>query len=133
YPDVDVNKYVFTFGSKFYKNNGESVDLNNKKILVDEFYQAPKKWITKMYLLKQRYPQMILQFYGDSYQTKTVETCELCKFEIKCNCKDENDNPLRFKWYKYTDHYAFLEMVGFNMIELSYIEGPSRFDLPLHN
>ena len=72
---------IFTFDSKFYKNNGESVDLNNKKILIDEFYQSPKKWITTIYLLKQRYPKMILQFYGDSYQTKPVETCTMCKYE----------------------------------------------------
>jgi len=140
YPNIDVDKYVFTFDSKFYKNNGETIDLNNRKILIDEFFQAPKKWITKMYLLKQRYPKMILQFYGDSFQTKPVETCSNCKYEIKCNCKDVSfsegkwhDKPLRFKWYKYTDHYAFLEMINFNMLELSYKEKSSRFDLPLHN
>src|SRR5688572_28587081 len=99
---------------------------------MDECFQAIKKWITKMYLLKQRYPNMILQFYGDSFQTKPVESCNLCKYKNKCYHKDENNKQLQFKWYKYTDHYAFLEMVGFNILELSYKEKSARYDKDLY-
>ena len=134
YPNLDVNKYVFTFDSRFNKENGKSINLNNKKILVDEFFQAPKKWITKMYLLKQRYPKMILQFYGDSYQTKPVETCNLCKYEnSKCNHKDYDGKSLKFKWYKYTDNYVFLDMIGYNMIELKYKEESARYNKQLYD
>jgi len=103
--------YVFTFDSKFYKSDTIG---NKKKILVDEVFQTPKRWMEYLLRIKMSKPDIKFQLYGDPLQCHGVE-CE---------------NGKSGKWFDYQNTYLLYKLCDGNLYNLEYSKN-SRFDKKL--
>lgn len=104
---------VYTFDSKFYKEEDGKNQLNNvKRILVDEYSMTPLHWMEKLNQLKTQ-NNCIIQFYGDSNQCKPVETHN--------------------RYIDYANRKFFREMCDNNMMVKQYVEGCARYDQKLYD
>ena len=84
-----------------------ALGIQNDIICVEEVFSTPKKWMSLLYQIKQRKPEIVMRFYGHDKQ----------------NHPTESDNM----WYDYTKCAFFHELCDSTMVELQYIEGCSRY------
>ena len=104
---------VYTFDSKFYKEEDGTNLLNNvNRILVDEFSMTPLHWMEKLNQLKTQ-NNCIIHFYGDPNQCKPVETHN--------------------RYIDYVNRKFFREMCDNNMMIKKYVDGCARYDKDLHD
>ena len=104
---------VYTFDSKFYKEEDGTNLLNNvNRILVDEFSMTPLHWMEKLNQLKTQ-NNCVIHFYGDPNQCKPVETHN--------------------RYIDYANRKFFREMCDNNMMIKEYVEGCARYDKDLYD
>ena len=100
---------VMTFDRFFSRSKRDQIieSFKYKLLIVDEYSMISTYWMSVLYQLKKKHPQLCIQFYGDPFQCGAVDT--------------------EYSRVNYLEKNVFKELCGYNMIELKYIEGTSRY------
>lgn len=99
-----------TFDSYFYNRDENLKLIKFNKLVIDEFGNLPSECLERIYRMKITNPDLVIQFYGDTNQTKQIDD----------------------RYYDYMNKSVIKDICGGNIMRKKYVDGGSRYDVELN-